>query len=355
MINTKLVPWLSKEKSVISKMRQEAQEAPEVIHQQIQKNHLLLQDVSQELRRIDPYSIVSIARGSSDHAAQYLNYLAMAKLGKLPTSLSMSILTLYKTQLDVSRSIGIAISQSGQSPDVVNPLQYFTEKSLGSLALVNDTTSPLAKNAKWMIPLHAGAEKSVAATKSFIASLAASAHLVGSWKNDSHLLEALKHLPQDLKHAQECDWSAPIGTLKKAKRIMVVGRGFGLSLALEAALKFKETCSIQAEAFSAAEIKHGPQALIEEGYPLIVFANRGPVLHNMLELALDMKNRGANVILAAPSFVKEKDLEIYSAHSDDLDILTGAQSFYLMIEELSRSLGLNPDEPRHLSKVTKTN
>lgn len=341
--------------NVISKMRAEALEAADVAHKQFRENKQLLENISKELKSIDPYSIVSIARGSSDHAAQYLNFLTMAKLGKLPTSLSMSILTLYKTQLDISRSIGIAISQSGQSPDVVNPLKYFTDNGPGSIALVNDTTSPLAKIAKWTVPLHAGSEKSVAATKSFIASLSASAHLVGSWKNDKDLLAGLERLPEDLKQAQNCDWTSAVSTLKNAKRIMVVGRGFGLSLALEAALKFKETCSIQAEAFSAAEIKHGPQALIENGYPLIVFANRGPALHSMLELAEDMRSRGAKVILAAPSFVKEKDLEIHSAHCEDLDILSAAQSFYLMIEELSRSLGLNPDEPRHLSKVTKTN
>ncbi|WP_221887051.1 SIS domain-containing protein [Bacteriovorax stolpii] len=340
---------------MISKMRTEALEAAAVVERQFKENTGLLNHITEELRRLAPYSIVSIARGSSDHAAQYLNYLAMAKLGKLPTSLSMSILTLYQTQLDVSKSVGIAISQSGQSPDVVNPLKYFSEHAPASVALVNDITSPLASSAKWTVPLHAGAEKSVAATKSFIASLSASAHLVASWKKDQDLLEGLKALPEDLKTAQACDWTSAIPALKDAKRIMVVGRGFGLSLALEASLKFKETCSIQAEAFSAAEIKHGPQALIEHGYPLIVFANRGPALHSMLDLAADMKARGANVILAAPSFVKEKSLTIHSVKSEDLDILSAAQSFYLMIEELSRSLGLNPDEPRHLSKVTKTN
>ena len=338
-----------------SKMRTEALEAADVIHKQIQENKNLLQDIAKELNSIDPYSIVSIARGSSDHASQYLNYLTMAKLGKLPTSLSLSILTLYQAELDLKRSIGVAISQSGQSPDVVNPLKHFTEHSLGSLALVNDVTSPLSKAAKWTVPLHAGAEKSVAATKSFIASLSASAHLVATWKNDKNLLEGLNHLPEDLKKAQACDWTSAIETLNPAKRIMVVGRGYGLPLALETALKFKETCSIQAEAFSAAEIKHGPQALIEDGYPLIIFATRGPALQSMLELAEDMKLRGAKVILAAPSFVEKKDLLIHSTHCEELDILSAAQSFYLMIEQLSKSLGLNPDEPRHLSKVTKTN
>lgn len=335
-------------------MRSEALESSQIITNQIRNNKKLIEDLSQELIRINPYSVVSIARGSSDHAAQYLNYLTMAKLGLLPTSLSMSILTLYKTQLKVSNSLGIAISQSGQSPDVVMPLNYFSENSLGSIALVNDTHSPLAKASRWTVPLLAGTEKSVAATKSFIASLSASAQLIATWSQDKILLAALDYLGEDLQKAQECDWSLAVDKLAGARRIMVVGRGYGLPLALEVALKFKETCSIQAEAFSAAEIKHGPQALIEEGYPLLIFATQGPTLKSMLELAEDMKARGANVILAAPGFVKEKSLTIHSTHAEELDIISAAQSFYLMIEKLSLSRGLNPDEPKHLSKVTKT-
>jgi len=340
---------------VITKMRLEALEASVVIDQQFRLNKKMLKEIALELVQLNPYSLVSIARGSSDHAAQYLNYLTMAKLGLLPTSLSMSILTLYQKELNVSKSIGVAISQSGQSPDVVNPLKYFTDKSLASIAIVNDTDSPLAKNCRWAIPLHAGPEKSVAATKSFIASLGASAQLISTWSQDNNLLQALDYLSDDLKISQQYDWSNVIPHFVNAKRIMVVGRGFGLSLALEVALKFKETCGIQAEAFSAAEIKHGPQALIEEGYPLFILATRGPALVSMLELAHDMKNRGAKVILAAPDFVKEKDLTIHSTHAEELDIISAAQSFYLMIEALSLAKGLNPDEPKHLSKVTKTN
>ncbi len=339
---------------MITKMRSEAFEAAKVVEFQFQSNKKILEAVTEDIRAFNPYSVVSIARGSSDHAAQFMNYMIMQKLGKLPTTLSLSILTLYKTRLDVSKSLGIAISQSGQSPDVVGPLSFFEQANVPSIALVNDVESPLAKAAKWTVPLHAGPERSVAATKSFIASLSAAAHLTACWSKDEALLNALQALPADLVKAQANDWSNVIGSFTKAKRIMVVGRGYGLALALESALKFKETCSIQAEAFSAAEIKHGPQALIEEGYPLLIYANRGPALHSMLDLAQDMKTRGANVILAAPSFVKEKDLEIASAQSEELDIITAAQSFYLMIEKLSRELGLNPDEPRHLSKVTKT-
>ena len=338
-----------------TQMRTEALEAPRVVENQFSENQQIFDEVSQYLNQKNPYSLVSIARGSSDHAAQYLDYLTTTKMGKLTTSLSMSAITLYQTELDVSKSVGVAISQSGQSPDIIKPIEYMRSHNAPTLALVNDINSPLAKSSEWTIPLHAGPEKSVAATKSFIASLSASAGLIAAWKNDLELTRGLHHLPDDLLKAQKLDWTMPLETLMQSKRIMIVGRGFGLSLALEAALKLKETCSIQAEAFSAAEIKHGPQALIEKGYPLLIFANRGPALHSMLELAADMKARGANVILAAPSFVKEKQLEIQTAHAEELDVITAIQSFYLMVEELSRNLGLDPDHPKHLAKVTKTN
>lgn len=336
-------------------MRSEALEAASVVEEQFSENQQILDEVAQSLNQKNPYSLISIARGSSDHAAQYLNYLTTAKMGKLTTSLSMSLLTLYQAQIDVSKSFAVAISQSGQSPDVVNPLSYMRENGAPTISLVNDTFSPLANKSEWVVPLHAGPEKSVAATKSFIASLSASAALIAAWKNDLELTRGLHHLSDDLFKAQKLDWTSPLKTLQNAKRIMIVGRGYGLSLASEVALKFKETCSIQAEAFSAAEIKHGPQALIEEGYPLLIFANRGPALHNMLDLAEDMRSRGANVILAAPPFVKNKDLEIQTTHAEELDIIAAVQSFYLMIEELSRNLGLNPDQPPHLAKITKTN
>lgn len=338
-----------------SKMKKEALEASLVVAKQITENKKIIQELSQYLKAIDPYSLVSIARGSSDHACQYMNYLCMQKMGLLPTSLSMSILTMYGAKLKVNNSLAIAISQSGQSPDVVNPLGYFSQNALTSIALVNDTTSPLAQTAKWTVPLLAGKEESVAATKSFIASLSAAAHLMAEWSEDNKLKNSLNGLSDSLHRAQGHSWSEAIHTLKDAKRIMTVGRGYGFSLALESALKFKEVCSIQAEAFSAAEIKHGPQALIEEGYPLVIYATNGPTLNSMLDLARDMKQRGANVILAAPKNISERMLTIEETGSEELDVITGAQSFYLMIEELAQNLGRNPDAPKHLSKVTKTN
>ena len=194
----------------------------------------------------------------------------------------------------------------------------------------------------------------MAATKSYIASLSAVARLVAHWQGDATLLQALDQLPAQLQQACRQDWSAALPVLAGAERIMVVGRGLGFAVALEAALKFKETCAIQAEAFSGAEIKHGPMALIDEGYPLLVFAPRGPEQQGLIDLAAEMRGRGARVLLAAPDTVASRDLTLSVADDESLDPLLAIQSFYLMAAQLSEARGLNPDTPRHLSKVTRT-
>ena len=147
------------------------------------------------------------------------------------------------------------------------------------------------------MPLNAGKELSVAATKSFITSLVAGARLVAQWQNDPELLEGLAALPEALDTAGRADWSAAIDVLAPARNIMVVGRGISFPIALESALKFKETSALQAEAFSGAEIKHGPMALIEEGYPLLIYATRGPTQDGLIKLATEMRGRGARVLL----------------------------------------------------------
>lgn len=335
-------------------MRKEALEASSTIQQQIESNDKIIDEICMELNQKNPYSVVTIARGSSDHAAQYLNFLITHQLGKLTTSFSMSALTLYNSKLDISKSLGISISQSGRSPDLLFPIDYFQSNHRPNIAIVNDENSPLAKKAMFTIPILAGKESAVAATKSFIGSLSASAMLIANWSQNQTLIKSIYHLPDDLNKATKLSWDPVVEKLKLANRIMVVGRGYGLSLALEASLKLKETCGIQAEAFSAAEIKHGPMALIENNYPILIFATRGPALVSLIELAMDLKQKGANVILAAPAFVKEKDVEIQSTHSEELDIISAIQSFYLMVDSLAIALGKNPDAPNNLSKVTLT-
>lgn len=338
-----------------SLMLQEALSAADCIAHQLTQDVERYAALGEHLRGRTLHSAVTVARGSSDHASGYLAYLIMARLGRLVTSLPMSLITLYKSPIVARDTLALAISQSGQSPDVVEPIRYFRDGGATTVALVNDAASPLADAAEWTMPLHAGKESSVAATKSFIASLVAGARLVAAWQDDAALQDGIAALPDALRAATAADWSPALEVLAPARNIMVVGRGIGFPLALEAALKFKETSALQAEAFSGAEIKHGPMALIEEGYPLLVFATRGPAQAGLVALADEMRGRGARVLLAAPVDVASRDLTLPTAAIPDLDPIVAVQAFYVMAAHLAAARGMNPDQPRHLSKVTKTN
>jgi glucosamine--fructose-6-phosphate aminotransferase (isomerizing) len=340
---------------VTSLMLEEALSAAECVSLQLSSDALRYAELGRKLRSTNFNSALTVARGSSDHAANYCAYLIMARMGRIVASLPMSLVTLYKSPLVTRDTLTIAISQSGQSPDVVEPIRYFRDGGATTVALVNDIDSPLAQAAEWAIPLHAGKEQSVAATKSFITSLVAGARLVAHWQNDPELIEGLAALPEALSNAARADWSAALEVLTPARNIMVVGRGISFPIALESALKFKETSALQAEAFSGAEIKHGPMALIDDGYPLLIFATRGPTQAGLVQLATEMRGRGARVLLAAPDDIAERDLTLPVAATPDLDPIVAVQAFYVMAAHLSKARGMDADRPRHLSKVTRTN
>lgn len=335
-------------------MLAEAREAPESVATQLAHDDALYSAFGAQLRKQPPSSVLTIARGSSDHAAHFMAYLIMARMGRLVTSLPMSLITLYQSQMKCDGLVSMAFSQSGQSPDLVAPTRFFREGGACTAAFVNASPSPLAEAAQWVFPLHAGAENSVAATKSFIAQLVAGARTVAAWQDDLVLQSALSGLPGILHRAANQDWSAGVELLQGSDRLFVIGRGTGQAIAMEAALKFKETCGIQAEAFSGAEVKHGPMALIDEGYPLLIFAPRGPAQAGLVALAEEMRGRGAKILLAAPPGTPGANLPVVDTGSIDLDPISVIQSFYPMVEALARSRGLNPDEPRHLNKVTRT-
>ena len=339
-----------------SLMLEEARSAALHVSLQLAADAAHYQALGEALRKQPPLGVVTVARGSSDHAAAYLAYLVMSRTGQLVTSLPMSLLTLYKAPLASMGLLAIAITQSGRSQDLIEPMQTLRAAGASTVALVNDTASPLAHSVQWCMPLHAGPEISVAATKSFICSLVAAARLCTHWPTGNHgdLRQGLDALPQALEQACLQDWSGAIAGLVHAQRLMVIGRGPGLAIAQEAALKFKETCGIQAEAFSSAEVRHGPMALVEADYPMLVFAPRGPAQAGLLELAADMRARGAQVILAAPDDIAARNLTLVNAPHPDLDSITAIQSFYLLVEAVSRARRMDPDRPRHLSKVTST-
>jgi glutamine---fructose-6-phosphate transaminase (isomerizing) len=337
-----------------TRMLAEALQAPDTVAQLLASDTERYAALAADLRQFEPHALLTVARGSSDHAAHYMAYLVMARLGRLVASLPMSLVTLYSSTLRCKGLVSLAFSQSGQSPDLIAPTRYFAAGGARTVALVNDASSPLALASQWVLPLHAGAETSVAATKSFIAQLVAGARLVAQWEGNTALTIALAHLPQALQAATQCDWQAALPVLASADRCFVISRGTGLAVAMEAALKLKETCGIQAEAYSGAEVKHGPMALVEAGYPLLILAPRGPAFAGLIALAEDMRQRGARVLLAAPVGTPGAELPLAPSAHEDLDPISVVQSFYPLVEALARARGLDPDTPRHLSKVTRT-
>jgi glucosamine--fructose-6-phosphate aminotransferase (isomerizing) len=278
-------------------------------------------------------------------------------------SLTPSIVTLYKTALKMRDSLAIGVSQSGKSPDIVEALEACGRAGAKTAAFVNVEDSPMAKLADAFFPLRAGPELSVAATKTVIAGMAALARLVGHWANDKDLLDGLKDLPRVLEKAQKADLSQIVELLHPKSRALVLGRGPTWSIALEAALKLKETCSLQAEAFSSAEVKHGPKALVGSGYPILVFAPRGPARQSILDTANEMRALGAEVLLVA---TKEAgvlndgaDIDVAldapnGTESHWLDPMVIIQAFHLAAEQIAKARGLDPDDPPHLNKVTLT-
>ncbi len=337
-----------------TRMLDEARQAPAAVARQLAHDAEQYQAFGALLREKTPGSMLTVARGSSDHAASFMAYLIMAHMGRLVTSLPLSLVTLYHSRIRCEGLLAMAFSQSGQSPDLVAPLQFFSDGGACTAAFVNASASPLARAAQWHFHLHAGLEASVAATKSFITQLVAGARVLAAWQQDASLHAALAGLPEVLEQAAHADWSAAVAALAGADRLLVIGRGTGLPVAQEAALKFKETCGIQAEAFSGAELKHGPMALVDEAYPLLIFAPRGPAQAGLLTLADEMRAFGARVLLAAPQGTRGADLLISATAAVDLDPISMVQSFYPMVEALARERGLNPDQPRHLAKVTRT-
>jgi glucosamine--fructose-6-phosphate aminotransferase (isomerizing) len=222
------------------------------------------------------------------------------------------------------------------------------------VALVNVEDSPLAEAADIVIPLRAGAERSVAATKSYLGTLAAILHLVARWKDDAALLDAMHALPEALRAAFTLDWSPLVDGLAGARDLFVLGRGYGYGAAQEAALKFKETCGLHAEAFSTAEVKHGPMALVDRDFPVLLFAQDDGTLPGALAVAREFRARGARVWTAAPGDDGADALPIVAAPHPLCAPLLAVQAFYCAVNALSLRRGHNPDVPPHLNKVTET-
>lgn len=331
-------------------MFREAAEAADVVAAQLARNQAAVETLAASLRAAPPPFVVTCARGSSDHAATYAKYLLETQLGLVTASASPSVGSVYAAPLKLRGALYIVISQSGKSPDLLRNAEAARAAGARVVALVNVEDSPLAQLAETVIPLGAGAERSVAATKSYLASLAAILQLVAYWRDDAALKAALHALPDALRAAWNSDWSALTDGLVPAHNLFVLGRGLGLGAAQEAALKFKETCGLHAEAYSSAEVKHGPMALVGPGFPVLALAQPDETGAGTRAVLQEFAARDAQVWLADVDGV----LPLPAAPHPACAPLLAVQAFYRAINALALRRGHHPDLPPHLNKVTET-
>lgn len=335
-------------------MRQETLEAPQVVRRQLAANLDACKDLATRYASAKPRLVMTCARGSSDHAATYAKYLIEVTLGVPVLSAAPSVGSIYQTRMDLKGCAVVCISQSGASPDLVTNAQWAASSGAFVVSLVNVVDSPLARASHMVLPLHAGPEKSVAATKSYISSLSALLQIVTHLSGDSKLLAALERLPDDLARAAALDWSAAAVPLASSDDLLVVGRGLSFAIAQEAALKLKETSAIHAEAFSGAELMHGPLALVRERYPILLFSQEDETRAGMRELTQTLRSKGARVFAAEEGEAEPFRLPIVPRMHRACAPIAMIQSYYGLANAISLARGFDPDRPPHLAKVTET-
>jgi glutamine---fructose-6-phosphate transaminase (isomerizing) len=335
-------------------MQAELHEAAAAVQRQAQSLAEPLAALAQRLRQRRPQVVVTCARGSSAHAATFAKHLIERHLGVPVAAAAPNIATVYRRPLDLEGQLFLTISQSGRSDDLIESAAMARAAGAVTAAIVNDPDSPLAAASEIVLPLAAGPELSVAATKSFVASLAALLQLTALWSEDAAMSSACARLPQRLAEAAALDWSEALRPLTRATSLVAIGRGPTLAIAREAALKLKETCELHAEAFSAAEFRHGPIALVSSAYPILAFNPTDEAASGLAELVADLRRKGACVLVAEPGLRQSDRLPALKPDHPDADAICLIQSFYAFLVELAARRGTDIDRPRHLQKVTRT-
>lgn len=335
-----------------STLAREARETPDAARRQIVAIAPLLRALGDRLRAHPPTAIVTCARGSSDHAALYGKYLIETATGRVVASVGPSVASSYRTPLALDGALVLAVSQSGRSPDLVELARAARSRGALVAGILNATTSPLASECELVVPLAAGPEHAIAATKSCLLAMLAMLQLVAEWTADRDLRDAVERAPDALAAACARDWSEGLAPLATAHHAYVLGRGLGLGAAMEVALKLKETCALHAEGFSTAEVLHGPLALVGAGFPIVALAQTDETLAATRETLAKLVALGADVRttidVAGASRLPTSDAPAVLAP------LCQLQSCYLALTALARARGVDPDRPRHLAKVTET-
>jgi len=335
-------------------MTAELRAAPEAVRRQERSLSIVLTALVARLRSKPPQVVVTCARGSSAHAATFGKHLIERYLGIVVAAAAPSIATIYHQRLNLDGQFFLAISQSGRSGDLIEQAVAARDSGAVIACITNDAGSELAQSCEFVLPMEAGPELSIPATKTFVASLSVLARLTALWAEHEALASALRRLPDRLAAASELDWSNLIGVLTGAESLVTIGRGPTLAIAREAALKLKETSGLHAEAFSAAEFQHGPIALVSPSYPIVIFTPTDAAAAGTNQLALDLKAKGAALFATGSNVSALDQLDTLAPDQPETDAICQIQSFYGMVVRLAAARGVNVDEPPHLQKITRT-
>jgi len=340
-------------------MKMEILEQPKVLVDCREYNREIIIELAKKLRKSDFQNVIIAARGTSDHAAIYAKYCIEILTG-IPVSLAApSVVSIYKRNMDYSKSLVIGISQSGEAQDVNDILTHAREQNACTIAITNFENSPLAKTAEHHLFLNAGVEKSVAATKTFLTQLFLIIELVAYWVEDAELLEALQRLPEVLnKQINES------GEIEKATerykfidKCVVLARGVLYPIALEAALKIMETSNFFARAFAISDFYHGPLALIEKNLPVLILSSNDATKKDAIDVANRLQQMEADILVSTSSDeitgYANEIIRIPKVHPL-IEPLHHVVSMQLFAYYLALQKGLNPDVPRNLKKVTIT-
>lgn len=338
----------------MTRMRREIDEIPEAVERLLTNGNGDIASVAAAAREVDPAFIVTVARGSSDHVCTFLKYAAEILLGIPVASVGPSVASIYDSEMKLSRSLCLSVSQSGQSPDIVAMARNAVRDGSLSVAVTNNPDAPLAEVSTHTLAIHAGQELSVAATKTFVTSAVAGLWLLAEWDRNETLLQSIRTLPDRLSSATRIDWPDVREAIGSRSSLFTLGRGQALAVSNEAALKFKETCQLHAESYSSAEVLHGPVSIVEEGFPVLGFAAADAAERPLAQIADQLSEKGARVFATTDAVSAASRIDHVRTDHPLTDPLTLIVSFYSMVEAYAASRGIDPDAPRHLNKVTET-
>ncbi len=341
-------------------LEKEIKSQPEILEGLLRQGYTAAEAVTERIRKYDPAFMVIAARGSSDNAARYAQYL-FGIHNRIAVALATpSTITHYGAAPRWSKAVVLGVSQSGQSPDIVAVISEARRQGALTLAVVNDTSSELAQKAELCMPIFAGREKSIAATKSYTNQLAALAMLSSALNHDPQRLHALNDLPALISQCidQQADMASALEEYASKQHIVVIGRGYNYATAFEIALKIKEVSYIMSEAYSTADFLHGPVAMLDDRLVVMAVAPAAFDFVEMQSLIQYAKKQHAKIIAISDNtkiaVMADTVLAVPAGIPEWLSPLVMVVPGQIAALELAKMRGMHPDKPRNLSKITKT-